>query len=80
MGKILTDNVKEKNSWTTVELNSSKILGNGLFRFIGLNKAQMEKTEIISVFINNISVFRVLSSEHDGMPTRKVTVLVTHTP
>lgn len=80
MSKILTDNVKEKNSWNTVELNSSKILGNGLFRFIGLSKAQMEKTEIISVFINNISVFRVLSSEHDGMPTRKVTVLITHTP
>lgn len=80
MSKILTDNVKEKNSWNTVELNSSKILGNRLFRFIGLNKAQMENTEVISVFRNNISVFRVLSSEHDGMPTRKVTVLVTHTP
>lgn len=40
----------------------------------------MEKAEVISIFRNNISAFRVLSSEHDGMPTRKVTVLVTHAP
>lgn len=26
-----------------MELNSSKILGNGRFRSVGLNKAQMEK-------------------------------------
>lgn len=78
--QIMLKKNKKQNSQNTVELNSSKILANGPFRSIGLNKAQMEKTEIISVFRNNISVFRVLSSECDGMPTRKVTVLVTHPP